>query len=406
MTSTFQQPAPSFDTASAAANSAAASVLDSATKAGGTEGADSAANRASGENGSPRAAQVVEVESFLRPPSMATRRLSIRPGFNWLATPPVSLSFGSVAAATAGVQTAQPLMQGGLTARMHVGASAEPPPAQARNESAAAVSLEDWHDLLRAVMERLRLTVSESMGTLAQPHPQVVQGAAHLQSTVLECVLALDQLQGTLAHEFTRREGLQRETQAAQAALLLARNELAHSRGEQRRLHDPAPRDSLATLPNRGVFSKHLERALACAAPQSRTTALLYIDLDGFKAINAAHGRSVGDELLGVVGARLARAVRADDMVSRVGSDEFACLIRGPANAEQIAQLAGKLVDVVSMPCTLGAIQLRVQPSIGVACCPTDGDTAAKLLACADAAMRLAKGAASRFALFSQPGSV
>ncbi len=337
---------------------------------------------------------------------MGARRLSTRPSSGWPAAPAVTLNSGSLTATTAVNRgaPAQPLVQGGMAARWHAAASAEPPRHLARDDTVADVALEDWHDLLGAVMERLRVTVAESMNTLPQPHKQVVHGAARLQSTVLECVLALDQLQSSLGHEFSRRDGLHRNSQAAHAALLRAQSELAQVHGEPRPLHDTAPRDSLATLPNRGVFSQHLERALACAAQQARLSALLYIDLDGFKAINAAHGRSVGDEVLGVVGARLARAVRADDLVSRVGSDEFACLIRGPATTAQIAQLASKLVGVVTMPCVLGALQLRVQPSIGVACCPSDGRTAAELLASADAALLRAKRAQSRLALFSQPG--
>lgn len=424
MTSPVQQSAPTASPAAqghTAAASAPAATLDGAAQTHSTEaanlGSPHGANDSNGSNGSngghggngesgtQLAAQVIHVDSFLRPLPMGSRRLSaqIHPG--WPAAPAVTLSFGLLTERTAanpGTNPAQPLVQGGMAARSHVAVSAEPQRHLALHDAMADVALEDWHDLLSAVMERLRLTVAKSMSTLPLPYAQVIHGAARLQSTVLECVLALDQLQNTLANEFNRRDGRERDIQAAHAALLHARNEQAHAVGEQRRLHDQAPRDGLATLPDRAVFSRHLERALACAAPQARTTTLLYIDLDGFKAINTAHGRSVGDELLGVVGARLARAVRADDMVSRIGSDEFACLISGPANPAQIRQLASKLFDVVAMPCVLGPLHLNVQPSIGIACCPADGDTAAALLDCADAAMLRAKRQQSGYAFFNQ----
>lgn len=415
MTSPAQQPTPPTSPADVtAADSASATTHSGAAKANGTQGSNGGTpHGGNGGNGggnggsaAPGAAQLIHVDSFVRTPAKGAHRLSTQPGSGWPAAPAVALSFGSLTAGTPGASAARPLVQGGMAARSHFAASTEPQRHLARSDATADVALEDWHDLLSAVMERLRLTVAESMGTLPQPHMQVVHGAARLQATVLECVLALDQLQGTLAHEFNRREGLECETQAAHAALLRAFNEQAQSQSEQRLLHEQAPRDSPAPLPNRGVFSKHLERALACAAPQARPAALLVINVDGCKEINAEHGRSVGDEMLGVVGARLARAVRAEDIVSRVGSDEFACLIRGPASTAQLAQLASKLVGVVTMPCVLGALQLRVRPSIGIACCPGDGDTAAELMAGADAAMLRARRAKSRFALFSQPDSV
>jgi diguanylate cyclase (GGDEF)-like protein len=128
--------------------------------------------------------------------------------------------------------------------------------------------------------------------------------------------------------------------------------------------------------------------------------AVLYLDLDGFKPINDRHGHETGDGLLRVVAARLARAVRSDDMVCRVGGDEFVCLLGDVLNRQQLSHLACKLFDAVSAPLRIGTLDLLVRPSIGIAVCPQDGDTTDALLRRADTAMYRAKRQQLGYAFF------
>ena len=260
---------------------------------------------------------------------------------------------------------------------------------------------DDWDDLLNAVKTRLRQTVGEQAAATLQPGAR--DAAGQVQNSVLECVLALDQLHTTLAHELGRRRQLERKVLDAQIALAQARAELAGTQTGERRARHLARHDSLTSLPNRSFFHERLADALAHAQPGRQTLALLYLDLDGLKPINDVHGHDAGDELLRVVASRLTRAVRAEDMVSRLGGDEFACLLDGmPPGRVQLVRLARKVFDAVSAPFKVGAINLVVRPSIGIAMGPTDGETADVLLKNADTAMYRAKRQHSGHAFFDQ----
>ena len=258
------------------------------------------------------------------------------------------------------------------------------PPAESSD-----VAIADWEELLSAVKSRLRLTVGELLAVL--PEHQLPDAAHKVQASVLECVNALDQLQLTLSHEFARRQRLEREVIDTQAVLARARDQLAATQAEEQHARHLASHDSLTALPNRSCFHERLEHALAEPERRRQGLALLYLDLDGFKAVNDAHGHDAGDELLRIVAARLARSVRADDMVSRIGGDEFACLLPDVPSREQLSHLACKIFDAVSSPMKIGQLKLTIHASIGIAVCPTDGANAEDLLKSADNAMYRAK---------------
>ena len=137
--------------------------------------------------------------------------------------------------------------------------------------------------------------------------------------------------------------------------------------------------------------------------------AVLYLDLDDFKPINDEYGHDTGDELLKIVAARLARAVRAHDLVSRVGGDEFACLLLDVPSREQLSHMACKLLDAVAAPIKLGELELTVRTSIGIATNTDPCASAAVLIRSADAAMYVAKRRKCGYAFFDEraelPGS-
>jgi diguanylate cyclase (GGDEF)-like protein len=156
----------------------------------------------------------------------------------------------------------------------------------------------------------------------------------------------------------------------------------------------------VTSLPNQRFLRDQLDAAIAESGSTPPVMALLYLDLDGFKGINDELGHDSGDELLRTVATRLRRAVRTGDVVSRLGGDEFACLLPDLDDPGQLADVARKLLAIVSEPQTLGKLTVSVGASIGIATCPRHGTTTDALLKSADSAMYLSKRSGSGFAFF------
>ena len=291
--------------------------------------------------------------------------------------------------------------QNGHSAPMQLGALVRSAPnAEADTEAEADVAIEHWDDLFQSVKFRLRNTVDVHVAALTLPLAEVA--AEQARTRVLECVSALDQLHKTLTNEADRRQRLELELFEARTALAQARSELIGTRAEELRARHLAFHDSLTQLPNRSFFHARLTQALARSEATAQTLAVLYLDLDGFKPINDEHGHETGDELLKIVAARLTRTVRAEDMASRVGGDEFACVMGNVLTRDQLAELARKLVLAISATVQIGDVVLEVRPSIGIALCPADGNTADALLKTADAAMYRAKRRQTGYAFFDE----
>ena len=164
-------------------------------------------------------------------------------------------------------------------------------------------------------------------------------------------------------------------------------------RQEEQLRHD-ANHDRLTGLANRSYFLDELAIRWreAPAADRSRM-AVLFIDLDGFKAVNDEFGHLVGDELLQVVGRRLKAAVRGDDLVARVGGDEFASLVSGLADDETLEHLVQRVQERLAPSVVINGVRIAPRASIGVAR-GADGHVRPKdLLRAADAAMYAAKRA-------------
>lgn len=154
-----------------------------------------------------------------------------------------------------------------------------------------------------------------------------------------------------------------------------------------------AHRDQLTGLPNRLSFEIELERQLVEVQMARQRLALLFIDLDGFKAVNDQHGHAVGDEVLVEVAARMGRVLRAHDTLCRLGGDEFALLVPEVQDPVQVMQLAERLIAAVREPMRLQGNSLPVGASIGMAFSPDHGLDAQSLLVAADHAMYAAKRA-------------
>ncbi len=179
---------------------------------------------------------------------------------------------------------------------------------------------------------------------------------------------------------------------ARQASVALRNGELVET---LRRMHHDldhqAKHDALTGLPNRTAFASTLDAAVRHPGPLPGATAVLFLDLDGFKPVNDLLGHEAGDRLLRIVAARLRGAVRADDVVARLGGDEFTVVMRR-SGEEEVLAAARRLVDVVAEPVALDGDTVRVGVSIGIASL-APGLDGAELLRRADAAMYQAKAA-------------
>jgi diguanylate cyclase (GGDEF)-like protein/PAS domain S-box-containing protein len=160
----------------------------------------------------------------------------------------------------------------------------------------------------------------------------------------------------------------------------------------QQELARQASHDPLTGLANTSLFRERLARALARAGGGDPRVAVLFIDLDDFKTINDSLGHSVGDELLMGVAERLRGCVRTLDAVARMGGDEFAVLVSDLRTADDAAEIARRILAVVSEPLPVGSRTVVTTASVGIAVAGP-GDVVDDVLRNADAAMYAAKGA-------------
>jgi diguanylate cyclase (GGDEF)-like protein len=216
----------------------------------------------------------------------------------------------------------------------------------------------------------------------------------------VDCVSDFDRLERAFSHERARRCQLELEVFDARAALAQLRSELAGSRAGERHARYLALHDSLTSLPNARYFFQRLTDVLVQSRSEQKSVAVFFIDLDDFKPVNDAHGHSAGDELLSIIATRLTRLIRCDDMVGRMGGDEFACLLLGLPGQAQLSRLACKVFDAISAPIKLGDLVVSVRPSIGVSVYPGFGETAEGMLHQADVAMYRAKREQTGYAIF------
>ena len=168
-------------------------------------------------------------------------------------------------------------------------------------------------------------------------------------------------------------------------------HEVTELRRNERELEHRATHDLLTGLPNRHRLHVELQYAIAKAAETGSGLAVLYLDLDGFKAVNDRAGHATGDRVLREVGQRLQQGLRQGDLVARVGGDEFVALLPGCRDSRAARTIADDLRARLGLPCTLPDGPFRSDASIGIACYPRDGTDAEALLAHADRAMYISK---------------
>jgi diguanylate cyclase (GGDEF)-like protein/PAS domain S-box-containing protein len=168
-------------------------------------------------------------------------------------------------------------------------------------------------------------------------------------------------------------------------------HDLTSRKKESDRDHFLAYHDSLTGLPNRALFLRLLEQALAHCARSACRLAVLYIDLDHFKPVNDTLGHQLGDLLLVTVAKRLRASVRKSDVVARLAGDEFTVIQTDLVDTRPARALARTLVHALRRPFMLKGREVRVSASVGISIYPDHGASAEELLQRADLAMYRAK---------------
>jgi diguanylate cyclase (GGDEF)-like protein len=210
-----------------------------------------------------------------------------------------------------------------------------------------------------------------------RPEVQRVLGAAAIGTGLL--------MAGLLLWNRALRRAVAQRTDALQ-------KELAERQRLETRLRTLAEHDPLTGLMNRAALTEALRRSLALATRQKWSVAVVFIDLDKFKAVNDSLGHAAGDELLRQIASRLQGCLRESDLLGRLGGDEFIVVAEalhdGPRNA---IELTDKLLMQMKRPFLVEGRSLPMGFSAGIAIYPGDGDTPEALVANADAAMYQAK---------------
>jgi diguanylate cyclase (GGDEF)-like protein/PAS domain S-box-containing protein len=156
----------------------------------------------------------------------------------------------------------------------------------------------------------------------------------------------------------------------------------------ERRIRHLAHHDPLTGLPNRTLFWSQFSRALHEAEREKRKVTVAYVDLDNFKAINDTLGHAAGDEVLKTLAGRMARCIRASDLIVRLGGDEFAIVFSNPdGDRSGVLGRLDRLRMLVAEPVRIDGTSVVATCSMGVAFYPEDGALAEDLLASADQAM-------------------
>jgi diguanylate cyclase (GGDEF)-like protein len=219
-------------------------------------------------------------------------------------------------------------------------------------------------------------TLAAGAGVAFRDRPTVFGGLVLVAAVAMVPLL----FRGLAVRLLARLEGASTERDILQADL-----EAAHRTRDV--LRDLAYHDDLTGLPNRSLLNDRLGVAIAHARRQASHLALLFLDLDDFKAVNDSLGHGAGDRLLVKVAGRVRGSIRAGDTVARFGGDEFIVLLDSVTGPEDAARVAAKVIDAVRAPIRLDGHDLHIEASVGVSVYPRDGSAPDELVKSADAAM-------------------
>ena len=269
---------------------------------------------------------------------------------------------------------------------------------------------------LNAVAEKMTgWRLEEARG---RPHGEVFRvadGTTHQPQTNDLLMLAMEHDKSfSLPHNsvIVRRDGTEsaiedsvapiHERDGSVVGAVMVFRDTSEARALERRLSYRAQHDFLTGLPNPVLLNDRIAQAIAMARRYGKELAVLFIDLDHFKAVNDSLGHAVGDQLLQSVALRLKASVRDSDAVSRKGGDEFVVLLSEITHAEHAASSAKKIIAAMTAAHQIAGHELMVTASIGIGIYPIDGSDAETLLQSADQAMYQAKKSGRNHYCFSR----
>jgi diguanylate cyclase len=281
------------------------------------------------------------------------------------------------------------------------------------DRAAAAVALELALKQTRGVKDKVELcaqrihsrnltaTQKIARGLRPMSAKQALADGEEMERQAEKCAADLGEATETLAagivimHRQTEHALLESQSALRQVEVALASAEEGEKKAQLRALHD-----STTKLPNRELFEDRLLHAIAVAKRHEWTVAVMFLDLDHFKYINDRHGHAAGDRVLKEVAIRLLRHCRAEDTLCRNGGDEFLYSLVDPQGNENIERIAVALLNTIASPIDLGAEQVLVRTSIGIAVFPKDGAVPEQLIINSDTAMYCAKKTRQGYAFF------
>jgi len=195
----------------------------------------------------------------------------------------------------------------------------------------------------------------------------------------------LMKLRDNLEHKVAER------TVELDRSVKLLKSEVDEKKKIAAKLKHLADHDPLTGLPGVRLCMDRLSQALAAAERSHLTCAIMFLDVDYFKAINDNYGHRYGDKALKIIAHRFRDVVRKVDTVARIGGDEFLVILSGIRNTDIVERIAAKLIEETSKAVSIGGHDFKLGLSIGIALYPADGSCADELIRSADNAMYLAK---------------
>lgn len=223
--------------------------------------------------------------------------------------------------------------------------------------------------------------------------------AHHISDGVLQQSIGalqdITEQKNTEAKILETKEALESEVKQRTRLLALTvrqlKKEIARREKIAAELEFMANHDALTGLPSLRLCKDRLEHSLAESRRNKQKSAVMFIDLDGFKEVNDRHGHEYGDAVLKVVADRIKLDIRETDTVARIGGDEFVVILSSVPDLEIVERIAPQLIDQISQSIRIEKQEVVVSASVGIAIYPEDGNSADELIRQADRAMYLIK---------------
>lgn len=253
----------------------------------------------------------------------------------------------------------------------------------------------------QAVIHQREVVALIQAGDTARAAHELARAAIPTQNAVIAKVDAFDRLQRNLADE-ARQQASKQLDRARSLILLLGTGAVLVGIAitvvvirtvRERGAKDAylATHDPLTELPNRTLLMDRLRHAIDRAERQQTRVGLMFIDLDRFKVINDSYGHAAGDRVLNTIARRVGQQLRKGDTLARLSGDEFVVLLEEVPEVASVQASAQRIVDTCAEPVPLGALQIPISVSVGIALFPEHGRSFDELLSHGDNAMYRSK---------------